>query len=403
MSTAFSQNIISLIMILSVAVVDMATDLYSVALPSIANYFKVKGNIAQLTISLNLVGIAISGLIYGPLSDYYGRRLIMLIGMTIFTLASIVCCIADNIILLILIRFIQGAGAGVAGVVGYAAIRDMYSGSEYSRVISKLNMIVALSPGIAPVVGSYIISHGYSWKFLFFIISLAAIIMLIFIYLKLQETLTVNKSKASINIFKQYILIFKNYRFLGFSAIHGLTFMWLWAYIANYPFIFESMGVEVQYFGYLISIIVIFYIIGTLINRRYVPKIGVSKMLIIGLVLPMISDGLLVYFYLTNKLSVLILQVLWIPSNIGLALVISNNVTSALETIKGIGLGSAVLSFCNMMFGAIGIYIVGKFFHYSILPNLLLTVACSIIAILIYSLLKYTENTEKADYNRFLI
>ncbi|WP_456201382.1 Bcr/CflA family efflux MFS transporter [Wolbachia endosymbiont of Protocalliphora sialia] len=391
MSTAFSQNIISLIMILSVAVVDMATDLYSVALPSIANYFKVKGNIAQLTISLNLVGIAISGLIYGPLSDYYGRRLIMLIGMTIFTLASIVCCIADNIILLILIRFIQGAGAGVAGVVGYAAIRDMYSGSEYSRVISKLNMIVALSPGIAPVVGSYIISHGYSWKFLFFIISLAAIIMLIFIYLKLQETLTVNKSKASINIFKQYILIFKNYRFLGFSAIHGLTFMWLWAYIANYPFIFESMGVEVQYFGYLISIIVIFYIIGTLINRRYVPKIGVSKMLIIGLVLPMISDGLLVYFYLTNKLSVLILQVLWIPSNIGLALVISNNVTSALETIKGIGLGSAVLSFCNMMFGAIGIYIVGKFFRYGILPNLLLTVACSIIAILIYSLLKYTE------------
>ncbi|MFT4314767.1 MAG: Bcr/CflA family efflux MFS transporter [Wolbachia pipientis] len=378
-------------MILSVAVVDMATDLYSVALPSIANYFKVKGNIAQLTISLNLLGVAISGLIYGPLSDYYGRRLIMLIGMTIFTLASIVCCIADNIILLILIRFIQGAGAGVAGVVGYAAIRDMYSGSEYSRVISKLNMVVALSPGIAPVVGSYIISHGYSWKFLFFIISLAAIIMLIFIYLKLQETLTVNKSKASINIFKQYILIFKNYRFLGFSAIHGLTFMWLWAYIANYPFIFESMGVEVQYFGYLISIIVIFYIIGTLINRRYVPKIGVSKMLIIGLVLPMISDGLLVYFYLTNKLSVLILQVLWIPSNIGLALVISNNVTSALETIKGIGLGSAVLSFCNMMFGAIGIYIVGKFFHYSILPNLLLTVACSIIAILIYSLLKYTE------------
>lgn len=381
-------------MILSVAVVDMATDLYSVALPSIANYFEVEGNIAQLTISLNLVGVAISGLVYGPLSDYYGRRLIMLIGMAIFTLASILCCIADNIMFLILIRFIQGAGAGVAGVVGYAAIRDMYSGSEYSRVISKLNMVVALSPGIAPVVGSYIISHGYSWKFLFLIISIAAIVMLIFIYLKLQETLTVNKSKTSINIFKQYISIFKNYRFLGFSAIHGLTFMWLWAYIANYPFIFESMGVEAQYFGYLISIIVIFYIIGTLINRRYVLKIGVSKMLIIGLVLPIISDGLLVYFYFINKLSVLILQVLWIPSNIGLALVISNNVTSALETIKSIGLGSAFLSFCNMMFGAIGIYIVGKFFSYGILPNLLLTVACSTVAVFVYGLLKYTKKHE---------
>ncbi|MDX5462561.1 multidrug effflux MFS transporter [Wolbachia endosymbiont of Oedothorax gibbosus] len=378
-------------MILSVAIVDMATDLYSVALPSIANYFKVEGSVVQLTISLNLVGFAVSGLIYGPLSDHYGRRPMMLIGMTIFTLASVMCYIADSIALLILIRFIQGAGAGVAGVVGYAAIRDMYSGSEYSRVISKLNMVVALSPGIAPVVGSYIISHGYSWKFLFFIISLTAIAMLIFIYFKLQETLTVDKSKASINIFKQYISIFRNYRFLGFSAIHGLTFMWLWAYIANYPFIFESMGVEVQYFGYLISIIVIFYIIGTLINRRYVPKIGVSKMLIIGLVLPIISDSLLVYFYSINKLNVFILQTVWIPANIGLALIISNNVTSALETIKGIGLGSAVLSFCNMMFGAIGIYIVGKFFRYGILPNLLLTIVCSTIAILMYSRLKCTE------------
>ncbi|WP_458694652.1 MFS transporter [Wolbachia endosymbiont of Atemnus politus] len=223
----------------------MATDLYSVALPSIADHFKVEGSVVQLTISLNLVGLAISGLIYGPLSDHYGRRPIMLIGMTIFTLASVMCYVADNIMLLILIRFIQGIGAGVAGVVGYAAIRDMYSGSEYSRAISKLNMVVALSPGIAPVIGSYIISSGYNWKFLFFIISLAAIVMLIFIYFKLRETLTINKNEVSItgvltNIPKQYISIFRNYRFLGFSALHGLTFMWHWAYIANYPFIFES-------------------------------------------------------------------------------------------------------------------------------------------------------------------
>lgn len=396
MTVVLSQNIISLIMILSVAVADIATDLYSVALPNIASYFNVKGNIAQLTISFNLVGLAISGLIYGPLSDHYGRRPIMLVGMTIFTLASVICCLADNIVFFIFIRFIQGMGAGVAGVVGYAAIRDMYSGSDYSRVISKLNMVVALSPGIAPVVGSYIISHGYSWNFLFLIISLTAIIMLSLIYFKLQETLIINKNKTSvsfviINIFKQYVLISRNYRFLGFSAIHGLTFMWLWAYIANYPFIFESMGVEVQYFGYLISIIVIFYIIGTFINRRYVPKIGVRRMLIIGLVLPIISDSLVMYFYFINKLNVFTLQAAWIPSNIGLALIISNNVTSALETIKNIGLGSAVISFCNMAFGAIGIYIVGRFFHCGILANLLLTITCSIAAIFIYNLLRYNE------------
>nr|WP_168464900.1 Bcr/CflA family efflux MFS transporter [Wolbachia endosymbiont of Ctenocephalides felis wCfeT] len=374
----------------------MATDLYSVALPSIAHYFNVEGSTVQLTISLNLLGFSISGLIYGPLSDHYGRRRILLIGMVIFTVASILCCITEDIKLLILTRFIQGAGGGVAGVVGYATIRDMHSGSDYSRAASKLNMVVALSPGVAPVVGSYIIAYGYHWKFLFIITSIAAVIMLGLIYFKLQETLTISKKKISIitviiNMFKQYILVFNNYRFLGFSIIHGLTFMWLWAYIANYPFIFESMKIEVKYFGYFISIIVIFYIIGTLINRKYVPKLGVSKMLTIGLILPIISDCLLVCLYLTDKLNILTLVLCWIPNNIGLALIISNNMTSALETIEDIGLGSAIISFCNTTFGAVGIYIVGEFFSYGILANFILTIVCSILAAIMFKMLSLSK------------
>lgn len=118
-------------------------------------------------------------------------------------------------------------------------------------------------------------------------------------------------------------------------------------------------------------------------------------MLIIGLMLRIIPESLLVYFYSINKLNVFILQTVWIPRNIGIALVISNNVTSALETTKSIGLGSEVLSFCNMMFGAIGVYIVGKFFSYGILSNLLLTITCSTIAVLIYCLFKYTEKDSR--------
>ncbi|WCR53206.1 MAG: Bicyclomycin resistance protein [Wolbachia endosymbiont of Ctenocephalides orientis wCori] len=389
-------------MIFSVAVIDMATDLYSVALPCIADYFKVEGSTAQLTISLNLLGIAISGLLYGPLSEHYGRRPIMLIGMTIFALASIVCCIADNIIFLIIIRFIQGLGAGVASVVGYASIRDIYSGSDYSRAISKLNMVVALSPGVAPIIGSYIISHGHSWRSLFFIMSFVAIVMLGTIYFKLEETLVNKKSKISIinvgvYIYKQYLLIFKDYRFLGFALIHGLTFMWLWAYIGNYAFIFGSLGIEIQYFGYLISIVVVFYIMGTLINRRYVPKLGVSVMLMIGLISPIVSDSLLVYLYYINKLNVFTLQLAWVPSNIGLAFIISNNVTSAFEKIQNIGIGSAILAFCNMAFGALGIVIVGQFFQYGVLSNALLTTACSIIAVIMFTILKLTEKNTKAS------
>lgn len=389
-------------MILSVMVADMATDIYSVALSNIATYFNVEGSIAQLTISINLVGIAISGLIYGPLSDYYGRRPIMLIGMTIFAIGSIMCCIVDSIMLLILARFIQGMGSGVTGVVGYAAIRDMYTGNEYSRAISKLNMVAAFSPAIAPVVGSYIIGHGYDWHFLFVIISFATIIMLYLIFFKLKETLIVNKSNVNIgniviNIFTQYVLIFKNYRFLGFAFIQGLTFMWLWAYIGNYPFILNHMGIGVQYFGYLISIVVISYMVGAFLNRKFVSKIGMKKMLIIGLILPIISDGSLIYFYSIDKLNIYILEIAWIFGNIGIAFTIGNNVTFALEAIKNTGLGSAVIWFLDMALGAVGIYIVGKFLHYNVLPNLLLTVTCSTIAAIIFCLLNITENSSQKN------
>ena len=186
-------------------------------------------------------------------------------------------------------------------------------------------------------------------------------------------------------------MIFRNYRFLGFAAIQGLTFMWLWGYIGNYPFIFQFMGVKVQYFGYFISIIIIFYMIGALINRKYVKKVGMNRMLIIGLMLPIISDGSLLYFYSANKLNVYILETAWVISNIGIAFIISNNITFALEAIKDTGLGSAFISFCDMILGAAGIYIVGEFFHYGVLSNLLLTISCSTAAILIYSLLKYDE------------
>ncbi len=385
-------------MILSVAIADMSTDLYSVALSYMADYFKVDGNIVQFTITLNLVGVALSSLIYGPLSDYYGRRPIMLIGMAIFSIASVACCIANNIMLLILARFLQGVGSGVAGVIGYAAIRDMYSGVEYSKVISKLNMVVALSPCVAPVIGSHIIQCGYHWRFLFLIMSLATITIFCLIYLKLRETLIVKHDETSMNnaimhIFKQYFLLFRNYRFLGFSTIHGLTFMWIWAYVANQPFIFKHMEIKVEYFGYLISIMVVSYVLGTLINRKYVTKIGINKMLIIGLILPIIDSFLLIYFYSIDQLNIYILEAAWVLGNIGIAFTISNNVTLAFGEINDIGLGSAFISFCTMAFGALGIYIVGEFFHYNVLTNLLLTVICSITAIVIYCLLQMTKHT----------
>ncbi|WP_339045444.1 multidrug effflux MFS transporter [Candidatus Mesenet endosymbiont of Agriotes lineatus] len=389
-----TKNIISILVILSITIVDTSIDIYVSALPKIAEYFKAQDSTVQLTISLYLVGFAISGLIYGPLSDYYGRRKVMLVGMAIFALASVICSLAQSIIYLILIRFIQGFGAGVAGVVGYAAIKDMYSGYECSRVISKLNMIVALSPAVAPIIGSNIVSYGYSWRFLFIIISVLSILIFLLLYLKFKEPINKLRCETDLlcNILKRYIEIFKYYRFLGFIIINSLTFMWVWAYVGNLPFILiKSMNISTKGYGYFIAIIVTSYVVGSAINRKCVEKVGIKNMLLIGLLLPLISDLSLFFLYYQINLTVIIMMSFWIVSNIGLALVMSNNATSALSEIQEYGLGSALLTFMQMTFGSIGMSIIGYFNknNSSIVPNLLLTIACSIVAIVIYLLLHF--------------
>ncbi|WP_339045696.1 multidrug effflux MFS transporter [Candidatus Mesenet endosymbiont of Agriotes lineatus] len=394
-----AKTLVSILVILSIAITDMSTDIYAVALPKIAEYFKSYNSIVQFTIDLNLIGLSLSGLIYGPLSDQYGRRKVILVGMTIFALASIACCFAQNIMQLILMRFIQGLGAGVTVVVGYATIKDMYSGYECSQVISKLNMTVALSPAIAPIIGSYIISCGYSWRLLFVIISVLSVLTLLSLFFKFKETVDKPKCKdltlteLLCKILKQYIEIFKNYRFLGFAAINSLNFMWIWAYIGNLPFVLiKGMNISAKYYGYLITIIIISYMIGAAINRKFVKKVGIKNMLLIGLFLPLISDLSLIFLYYNIGLTIVIMESFWLIANVGFAFVISNGVTSALEETEESGLSLALIAFMQMIFGAVGVSIVGYFskVSYSIVPNLLLTVTCSIIAIAIYTLLHYS-------------
>ena len=324
----FKRNILILI-ITVIVMTEMSSDIYLPSLPKISDFFHVDYSIAQLTISLNLVGISISGLLYGPLSDYYGRRPIMLLGIVIFTIASIACYFAHNIFMLIIVRFIQGFGTGVAGVIGYAIIKDISSGDECSKNISIINIAVAFSPVLGPILGSTIISYEYSWNILFMIISVISTIVLICLFAFLRETLVIDQSNSDIS-FKSVIYKYKelvcNYRFCGFSLIHSFTIMWIWSCITNLPFIFvNDMGVPVGYYGYFVTINVAAYIVGAVINQRFVGRFGMSNMLILGLILTTLSDASVFILYHVIEITPLLAEIVWIPSGMGIAFILGNN------------------------------------------------------------------------------
>ena len=152
------------------------------ALPVIKETFSVSNDVAQLTLSLSMLAIAIGTLVYGPLSDKYGRRPVMLFGIVITLIGSAVCFIADSIVLLISGRFIQAFGGAVGLVLARAIVRDVYGPEEAARVIATLVMVMVVLPMMSPALGGELMQQ-FGFESVFIVIALASAIAFIFLLL----------------------------------------------------------------------------------------------------------------------------------------------------------------------------------------------------------------------------
>ena len=375
---------------LGIALSEMASDIYVPALPGITEALNTSEVLVKLTLSINLIGMAISSLLYGILSDCYGRKKVFFSGIALFTIASMLCYFSTDIVYLLTMRFIQGFGAGVAGVVGHALLKDLYSGIKYSQIVAKAGMVISLSPAIGPIIGGFIISE-FSWQFVFIILFIIGLILLIMTIFFFKETLSVEQREQFhlSKIFTAYNTLLTNKTFVVMCMIEGVMFIWLWNEIANLPFLLINiMGVEVSHYGYFVSMNVLSYVVGTMINHHYLPKVEENNILRAGIILCIIPDCILLIMRLFIELNPIIIVLVWIPSLIGLAFVISNSFAIALSSVpkKAIARASACMAFTQMAFGSLGIYIVSILSSVnSILPISITNILCSCIAFIIYT------------------
>ncbi|QJC27277.1 multidrug resistance protein MdtL [Anaplasma platys] len=375
------------LVVASIFICDVAYDMYAPVLPQISSFFGVPQTIVQFTVSLNLLGGALSGLVYGPLSDRYGRRPVLLSGVAIFVLASIGCCFAQSIGALIVLRFFQGLGTGAAGVVGYATVNDMYPGESSAKSLSIVNMLVAFSPVLGPIIGSYMLAWGFGWRFLFAIITVMAGGLLLVLMLWFTETIKEKKATlTSRAIVLEYIALFKNRRFLGFSLIQSLTIMWIWASVAGLPFVFiEGMNLPVKYYGYLVAISVTAYIVGTFANRWLMERFSLPTLITIGLIAVVICDSSVAICYHIERelVSPLFIELIWVPSSFAIAFITANSMASAFANTPDKGVASSFIVFWQTIFGAAGIYIVSRLYDGSILPIAAMAIICCCIGLVV--------------------
>ena len=178
-----------------VALGPLSTDMYLPALPRIVQELESDSGSIQLTLSLFLVGFAFAQIIYGPLSDRYGRKPVLLAGLLLFAFSSVGCALSDNATALVLFRFLQALGGSAGPVLGRAMVRDIHGPKNSGRVLSHIGSMMALAPSVAPIAGGFM-SLYWGWQSIFWFLALFGILGALILFYQLGVGLTMPHSLA---------------------------------------------------------------------------------------------------------------------------------------------------------------------------------------------------------------
>lgn len=271
-----------------IALGPLSIDLYLPALPALADDLDAGPSSVQLTLTGVLVGLGLGQLLVGPLADIYGRRRPLLIGISAHVVASLLCAAAPTIEALDALRVLQGAGAAAASVVAMAVVRDLFTGSAAAAVISRLIMVMALAPVLAPSLGSAVLEVG-SWRTVFVVLAgLGALIGLI-AAVGLTESLPADRRSAPgfRSTLRAYATLLRDPVLVGFMLIASLTLSAVFAYVSGASFVLQDgFGVDEQTFGILFGLGAVGLLIASHVNvlllRRFTPAVILSTALVVA-------------------------------------------------------------------------------------------------------------------------
>ncbi len=277
-SIVFILGLLAMLMPLSI-------DMYLPALPVIAEQFGVPAGSAQMTLSTYILGFALGQLLYGPMADSLGRKPVVLGGTLVFAGAAAACAMAQSIDHLIVMRFFHGLAAAAASVVINALMRDIYPKEEFSRMMSFVMLVTTVAPLVAPMVGGAVLVW-FSWHAIFWLLALAALLASAMIFFFIKETLPAeHRQKFHIRTtLGNFASLFRHKRVLSYMLASGFSFAGMFSFLSAGPFVYIELNhVSPQHFGYYFALNVVFIFVLTMINSRFVRRVGALNMFRIGL------------------------------------------------------------------------------------------------------------------------
>lgn len=335
-----------------IAVSPLTIDMYLPAFLSIGADLRADPTLVQLTLTGTLAGLAVGQLLVGPLSDAFGRRRPLLVGMGLHVLASLLSAVAPNVAVLGVLRVLQGLGAAAATVVASAVVRDLVSGVAAAKVMSRLMLVLGVAPILAPSLGSLVLRLT-EWRGIFVVLAVLGVAIGVMAALSLPETLPPSRRQRPDlrTTLRSYRSILRDRTFIGLVLTSSLGMAALFAYVGGSSFVMQDeYGLSEQWFGVVFGLGALGFIGAAQLNVRLLNRYTPRQIMLGSLTLSCGGVLLLLVVAATHLGGLVGLLIpLWL-STAGIALINPNAGAMALSRHgEAAGTASAILG--SLMFG----------------------------------------------------
>ncbi|EAJ7674396.1 multidrug effflux MFS transporter [Campylobacter upsaliensis] len=283
------------ILALMSSIAPLSTDMYLPALSQVKQSFETSEFLTQLSLASFFIAFALGQLIYGPLSDVFGRKIPALVGIFLFMLSSLFCVIIDNIYVFIILRFFEALGGCAGVVIARAIVNDLFELKEAASIFALMMVFSALAPMLSPSFGGFLIEY-FSWHSIFATLFGLGILLFLLIFFALKESAPhLKRQKFSHKeTLKSYRFVLKDKPFILYVSCASLVLAAMFAYITGSSFVFINFfGLSERDFGLLFGLNALGFVIFANINAKMVQKIPSEKILFYALIIMLISTLIL--------------------------------------------------------------------------------------------------------------
>lgn len=378
------------------AFIPLSTDIYLPALPKMVENFHSTANLINLTLVFFFIFYAVGTMFWGPLSDKYGRRRILIIGLSVYTIASILCVFAVSIYQLILYRILQSLGCGAATAVATAIVKDVYEGRRRLKILALVQSMGMLSPIVSPVIGAIILSV-FSWRGVFVGLTIIGLVTLAG-SIAMEETIEVRNTVGVLKSIGRLGVVAKNKAFISLLITFSMMSVASMSFITSSSYIYvNGFGVSERVYSYYFAANAVFFMLGPLLYIRFSGKYSSKFFITLGYVMMSITGIMLC---IIGNLSPVIFALSIMPASLFGSIMGPPRTNLMLEQLKGdTGAASSLMSCAFTFFGSIGMYVISLNFVNRILIMGLMYLIIGLISLSLWFIISKKPYIKHANYH----